>query len=56
MGLFAEYFGLYGQRIANAIKNVLNFGAKDAHNSQYNNGNERKNYRVLDKTLALFLD
>ena len=45
---------LHGQGIADAVEGVVNLLAEGGHHSDYDNGDERENDRVLNETLAFF--
>ena len=45
---------LHGEGVANAVEGVVNLLAERGHNSDYDNGDERENDRVLNETLTFF--
>ena len=54
-GLFvSDRVKLYGQGVVDGAECVADLGAEQAHYSNNDDGNERKNDSVLDEALAFF--
>ena len=51
---FQQTLKLHGQGVANAVEGVVNLLAEGGHNSDYDNGDESENDRVLNETLTFF--
>ena len=51
---FQQTLKLHGQGIADAVEGIVDLLAEGGHNSDYDNGDERENDRVLNETLAFF--
>ena len=45
---------LHGQRVANAVEGIVDLLTKGGHDSNYDDGNERENDRVLNESLTFF--
>jgi hypothetical protein len=45
---------LHGQGVADAVEGVVNLLAEGGHNSDYDDGDESENDRVLNETLTFF--
>ena len=48
-----ELKGIHG--IIDRAESVANLGSEQAHDSNYNNGDESENDRILDEALTFFL-
>ena len=51
---FQQTLKLHGQGVADAVEGVIDLLAKGGHNSNYDDGDESENDRVLNETLAFF--
>ena len=55
MGRFALSSKLSGNLAIHFGEYVPNFGTKQSHNSDHNDGHESENNRIFDKALARFI-
>jgi hypothetical protein len=54
-GSFCFLMNMLWKRIINTTERITDFRSKQAEHSNYDDGDERQNDRILDETLAQFL-